>query len=188
MDPRDLLAAMQRGKLLAYYHSHPNGVAIPSMADKSACEALGLPWHIVSWPRKEHEIYSPCGYQAPYLARPFVHGVHDCYSLVRDWYNREWDLGLPDIPRDERWWAKGQNLYIDNFEKQGFVRLPEGAEMQVGDGFLMQLGSDVSNHAAVFLGNTRIMHHPQSQLSSITIYGGFWQKVTTHHLRHKSKC
>jgi cell wall-associated NlpC family hydrolase len=53
-----------------------------------------------------------------------------------------------------------------------------------GDCFLMQVASPVPNHAAVYLGDGLILHHLQGRLSSRDVYGGYWQKVTTHVLRY----
>jgi hypothetical protein len=52
--------------------------------------------------------------------------------------------------------------------------------LKVGDCFLMQVASPVPNHAAVYLGDGLILHHLQGRLSSRDVYGGYWQKVTTH--------
>jgi cell wall-associated NlpC family hydrolase len=49
-------------------------------------------------------------------------------------------------------------------------------------------GSGNPNHIAVYIGNEMILHHGHGRLSRRDIYGGFWQKHTTHHLRHKTKC
>jgi len=57
-------------------------------------------------------------------------------------------------------------------------------ELKVGDCFLMQVASPVPNHAAIYLGDGLILHHLQGRLSSRDVYGGYWQKVTTHILRH----
>ena len=48
----------------------------------------------------------------------------------------------------------------------------------------MQVASPVPNHAAVYLGDGLILHHLQGRLSSRDVYGGYWQKITTHILRY----
>jgi cell wall-associated NlpC family hydrolase len=48
----------------------------------------------------------------------------------------------------------------------------------------MQVASPVPNHASVYLGDGLILHHLQGRLSSRDVYGGYWQKVSTHALRH----
>jgi cell wall-associated NlpC family hydrolase len=47
-------------------------------------------------------------------------------------------------------------------------------------------GSKVPNHGAVYLGDGRIGHHQQNRLSSIDIYGGYYQKMTSKILRFTS--
>lgn len=174
-------------EVVGIYHSHPNGLPEPSLADIEGCEASGLPWHIISYPAGGYRVIEPTGFVTPYLQRPYVHGVHDCYAIVRDWYNREWNLGLQDFDRSHEWWLKGGDLYNDNFAACGFVELKNDEEVQIGDAFLIQFHSPKPNHAAVYIGNGRILHHVQDRLSCEDTYGGMWQKCTVAHLRHKSR-
>jgi cell wall-associated NlpC family hydrolase len=52
----------------------------------------------------------------------------------------------------------------------------------------MKVASSVPNHAAIYIGGDIILHHVYGRLSNRQIYGGYWRKHTTHHLRHKSLC
>jgi hypothetical protein len=53
---------------------------------------------------------------------------------------------------------------------------------------LMQVNSDVPNHAGQSIWATgSILHHLQGRLSSRDVYGGYWQKITTHTLGHQSQ-
>lgn len=179
-------------EVLEVWHTHPNEVAAPSQGDLVRLEKTGLPWHIVSWPEGGHSYTKPTGYVAPYEGRVFIHGILDCYALCRDWYERELGIELPDDDREDKWWDKpdGPNYYVDGFEKNGFERVdPEvkTANLKRGDGLLMQVASRKVNHAAVYLGEGKILHHLYGKLSEVTVYGGDWQKRTTHHLRHKSQ-
>jgi proteasome lid subunit RPN8/RPN11 len=175
-------------EVVAVWHTHPNASAKPTPTDLSYIELTGLPWHIVSWPEGGHSYTEPTGYEAPYVGRPFVHGVHDCYGLCRDWYKRELNIDLPNDDRDVEWWNKGQNLYLDGFEKNGFVSIgTDVRKLKIGDGILMQIRSRVPNHAAIYVGDGKILHHLHSRLSAIMPYGGQWQKNSTHFLRHQSQ-
>ena len=86
------------------------------------------------------------------------------------------------------WWDKGQNIYVENYTKQGFVLINNPSDIKEHDAFLIQLISSVPNHAAIYIGEGLIMHHVMGRLSSRDVYGGYWRKHTTHHLRHKSLC
>jgi proteasome lid subunit RPN8/RPN11 len=184
IDPKDYARADAMGEIVAVVHSHPALPSTPSQADRVACEASGLPWFIVSYPNGQWAELKPQGYAAPLVGREWSHGVLDCYSLVRDWFAQERGVDLPDFNRFDEWWKRGENLYVDNFESSGFVRI-DSKPLQVGDCFLMQVVSPVPNHAAVYLGDELILHHLQGRLSSRDVYGGYWQKITTHTLRHR---
>lgn len=59
MHPEDYVAADMAGEILAVVHSHPNAPPTPSKADRMACDASGLPWHIVSVPSVRWERMEP---------------------------------------------------------------------------------------------------------------------------------
>ncbi len=186
LDPNDYAEAQDKGEIIAVVHSHPKTNHAPSQADKVACEKTGLPWHVVN-PNTELWGYcEPSGYELPYVGREFVHGIIDCYTLCRDWYNKELGLNLRDYERRDDWWHKGQNLYLDNFKREGFHEIKE-EELQFGDALLMQIESPVPNHAAIFLGENLVLHHVQGRLSSRDVYGGYYQKNTAKVLRHESR-
>jgi len=187
--PEDYVRADRLGEIVGVFHSHPHLPADPSQADKVACEASGLPWFIVSYPSGQWHETQPSGYMAPLVGRAWAHGVLDCYSVIRDWYRAERGIDLPNFDRFDEWWKRGQNLYLDNFGSAGFEALGavQSQDMEVGDVLLMQVASPVPNHAAIYLGDGLILHHLQGRLSSRDVYGGYWQKITTHILRHRTE-
>ena len=184
-DPADYAAAEDMGAVVAVVHSHVNLSPSPSMADLVGIEALGVPWLIVNYPVGHYTVTEPSGYVAPMVGRPFVHGVLDCYSLIRDWYARERGVTLPDYARADRWWEKddGGDLYRDNFANAGFTEISE-RELQPGDVILMQIAANRTNHGGIYIGHNQILQHCMGRLSSRDVWGGAWRKAATHYLRY----
>lgn len=186
LDPVGYAAVEDKGEIVAVIHSHPTTNHNPSPADRVACEQSGLPWHIVN-PNTENWGYcEPEGFELPYVGREFSHGVVDCYTLVRDWYKREYGLELRNYLRRDKWWEHGENLYLENFEKEGFRQIPL-ADVKRGDLLFMQLVSPVPNHAAIYLGEQQVLHHVQGRLSSRDVFGGYYLKNVACALRHESR-
>ena len=120
-----------------------------------------------------------------YCGREFEHGQQDCYSLVRDFYRSEYGLELNDYARPDNWWNSGLNLYMDNFSKEGFQLLDVlPREWERGDLFLMAIGSAVACHAAIYLGDGKILHHFVGRRSNIEPYRGLWRNQTVAVIRH----
>ena len=186
IDPKDYLKAEQKGSIVGIVHSHPVTEARLSPADKVACERSNLPWYVVNPQSEEWGEEKPSGFQLPYIGREFVHGVVDCYSLWKDWYKRELKIDMNEYQRRDQWWEKGQNLYLDNYKNEGMREIPL-SEIDYGDIILIHLRSLVPNHAAIYIGNSLILHHVQGRLSSRDIYGGYYQKNTAKILRHESR-
>jgi len=182
--PEDQAKAEDMGEIVAICHSHPYLPPEPSEADRVMCEYTKLPWLIVNYPIGTHHILMPSGYRAPIIGRSFVHGVLDCYTLCRDYYYEVCGIELPDYQREDNWWLKGDNLYLDNFESAGFIAVQDGPHAH--DAVLMQIASPVPNHAGVIDTNGYLVHHCYGRLSSRDVYGGYWRHVTTHVLRHYS--
>ena len=113
------------------------------------------------------EVFIPNGYfeSAEYEGRPFLHGLFDCYTLVRDYYKRNFNIFLPtNIQRDWEWWNKGQNLYLENAKDYSFE---EVEDIKKHDVLIMAVNSPVPNHAAIYLGEGKILHHMAGKFSTI---------------------
>lgn len=195
LSAEDYAAAEDLGAVVAVVHSHPNVSAQPSQADLVSCESSGLPWHIVRVGQvddaaKAGELVTiePTGYKAPLVGRNFSHGVLDCYQLIVDWYREERGIELMQFARADGWWDDGQSdLYTEGFPRAGFVCIAEGDEPMVGDVILMQIraANGVPNHAAIYLGDSLMLHHLHGRLSSRDLYAGYFQEVTRAILRYK---
>jgi proteasome lid subunit RPN8/RPN11 len=190
----DYARAEDTGPVLAIVHSHVYEPPVPSLADRTGIERTGLPWLIVNHPLGTYTITRPSGFTADLLARPFVHGVHDCYALVRDYF-ATLGVGLRDYARTYGWWdaAEGPDLYRENFAKEGFVVIEPGpmdsaklGSLQPHDLILMNIRAKRENHMAVYLGDGVILHHLIGTASRREAYQEFYQRRTTVVLRHRA--
>jgi len=184
IDPVDLIAAEERGKVVMIVHSHCNISPRPTEADLIFCERSGVEWLIINWPTKITYQFKPSGFELGLYGREFNHGIVDCYAFVRDYYHRELGIELSDYHREDNWWLNGENHYLNLYEEAGFYQI-DLEDLQKHDMIYMTVASQVPNHAAIYLGDGVIGHHQVNRLSSRDVYGGWFQKITTHIMRHK---
>lgn len=186
IDPLDYAEAEDLGEIVGVCHSHINTSVNPSEADLVGIEKSKIPWLIVNPDTLQSSITYPNGFELPLVGRKFKHGVIDCYTLVQDYY-KKLDINLVDFFREEEWWLKGKDLYRDNFKEAGFIKVggSDFKDFNKHDAILMQVGSSVPNHAAVYIDDNIILQHCQGRLSSKDIYSGYWRKATVLVLRHK---
>lgn len=182
IDAADWAEAEDTGEVLAVVHSHPDAGPHASPVDRQACHETGLPWVIMAWPGGETSVITPED-RPPLLGLPFIHGSWDCYGLIRDWYSQERGIALPDFERTDNWWTRGENLYVRHYADAGFVS--HAGELEPGDVILMQYKADEINHAGVYLGDGKMLHHMYGKLSEVVPYGGFWRDRTMMTLRFK---
>lgn len=184
--------AENMGEITAIVHSHPDASPLPSDNDRRQCEAQGVEWLIIAVHRDPasddppyiagRHVFAPSGYRAPLRGRSYTFGVQDCYTLIQDYY--QWELGitLPDFDRTDKFWERGEELYLSNFARAGFA--PIDAPSEKGDLILMNLRSQVVNHGAIWLAEgAHILHHPYEHLSEKTVYGGYWKENTRLFIR-----
>lgn len=141
--PEDWAKAEDRGAILAVCHSHPGMPSRPSPADVANQEKAGLPYCILGadglWTRD----------RSPVEGRVYRFGWHDCAALVRDFYG-----DLPDVPRDE---GDGYAPWLPSFFREVLLEDLQGRD-------LLLMGRD---HAGVYLGGGKMLHHKRDQLSRI---------------------
>lgn len=184
---KELLVA---GEILAFVHSHPDGPVWPSMTDQAQQTAMDVPWGLVAC---NHEIATEPYFWgdmlpvSPLEQREFrtgpsgTDGKGDCGALVRDWFRVNRNVLLPDCPRDDVWFKRGGNLYLEHYSKCGFAPADREAP-EVGDVALMQVRSPVPNHAGIYVGEGLLFHHLEGRLSRVEPVG-HWSKFITHWMR-----
>ena len=156
----------QADGLLAVVHSHPDFPDCPSESDMRGQINTGVPWGIIATNGNECTpiIWWGDGVAlAPLVGRGFRHGVTDCYSIIRDYYQLERGITLPEFPRNWEWWMQGGDLYSCGFKGAGFVPI-DARDAREGDVWIAQLRSPVPNHGGVLLDRGLALHHPSSHL------------------------
>lgn len=192
--PKDYVSAMSKGEIIGVWHTHPEQPATPSDADRAGCENSNVTWYVMGVYKREGDRFEcseiesiePNGFVKELLGRPYVYGVFDCWTIIRDYYKQEYNIDVPDFPRVDDFWEKGIDTFGENWGNAGFVHVGEG-DLRVGDVLFMQTGaSGLIDHAAIYVGNNQILHHVGNRLSRHDIYGGFWEKHTILFTRHKN--
>lgn len=173
-----------------FIHSHPDGDRWPSALDMQTQIQWNKPFGLVTC---THDSCSDSVWwgdhtlSLPLNERPFVHGITDCYSLIRSEKFQRDGIVLPDFPRNFEWWERGENtenLYDENFRLAGYEVLPSNEELQVGDIVFMKIGTDVVSHAAIYVGNGLILHHLRDRLSREE-HVSTWKKFIDKVVRYK---
>lgn len=182
ISPQEYALCEDQGVVIGIVHSHPDATTQPSELDQAQCDALGIPWYIVSYPEGDFREIFPRG-ELPLIGRPFVLGFTDCWGLIMSYFKQTHNIVLPDYRVDYPWWEQGEDRYMDNWQEAGFVKVD--GEPQVGDMVVMQVQSNVANHAGIILDDGMLLHHLYGRLSQRVPYGGYWRDRTVIILKHK---
>lgn len=165
-------------EILAVVHSHPDASPEPSHQDRIACAATDVPWLILACPGDAWELIYPPSPDDDLIGRVFVHGSHDCWGVVHSWYRQQRSIELANPIRHDGWWDDGGDMYQELLPISGFDLIGDADDMAEGDVILMQIRSPVPNHAGVYIGNGKMIHHLYGRESEEAIYGGMWEKLT----------
>ena len=184
IDPEDYVRADNTGEIKAIVHSHPVTPPFPSEADKLSCEQSKLPWHIVNPKTEQWGYCEPCGYKPPLKGRPWVWGVTDCWSLVRDFYKEEKNIELLDYERPVTPQEFNDVPLFERYaERTGFKELDPNETLKNGDILLMSIMYNTLNHVAIFLDGD-VLHHLTDRLSCKEPYSAWLQKCTGKRYRY----
>ena len=187
IDPIDYVKADNLGEIIAIVHSHPITPPTPSQADRISCEHSNLPWYIVNPKTEQWADLKPEGYKPELCGRPWVWGITDCWSLVRDWYKEEKNIELIDYERSMTPEEFLKNPLFEKYAKNtGFRELANDEALKKGDVLLMSILHPTLNHVAVFLGDM-VLHHLADRLSCKEPYSEWLLKCTGKRYRYASE-
>lgn len=180
LDPEAYISAHLEGDIYAIVHSHTNGSAEPSEHDKKASEFLKIPYIIYSIPEGEKVLYTPKELNS-LTGRTYEFGKYDCWTLVRDFYKKEYNITLPLLDFEQNWWENNLNYFDDLFTDFGFE---EVSNPQEGDVILFSIRANVPNHCGVYLEEDIFMHHSENRLSCRENLFPFWARFITRYARY----
>jgi cell wall-associated NlpC family hydrolase len=170
--------------------AHLARTSVLSPSDASVSE----PVVEVEWPSGRHQLLLPTRWDpggAPYEGRPYQLGRFDCYSLVRDWMARERGIvmePLTDSPTRLANQMLTDGAFVTNPEIDRWERV---VIPQVGDGILFAMTQDddhtpgAANHAGVYLGDGRFLHHFANRLSCAVTLDAVWRARIAAFMRWK---
>jgi proteasome lid subunit RPN8/RPN11 len=189
-------ALVKSGRLIALIHSHPDGPLSPSIRDMEQQIVMDIPWGIVmcsATAALPPWFWGPGVPIPPLVERDFRYGPSgsdgkgDCAALVRDWYQIERGIELPEFPRAKGCWHGKPDLYRENLLSAGFTRTSGSLSMEepcIGDVFLMAYHSRAPNHVALYQGRGMILHHLEQRLSRVEPFSA-WRQFVTDVFRHE---
>lgn len=184
IDPKEYRDVAAEGDIIGVIHSHNDYLPItPSPLDIAACDRLGVDWYIFNL-NGEYKKLRSSNEKMDLIGRPFVFGAYDCFTIIKDYFT-ELDINISDYQYEWNFWEKGKNLYMENYLNEDFEQVTDGS-LKIHDVILMALNSEITNHAGIYVGNNRILHHAPNRLSCRDNYAGIWQQITRIVLRHKN--
>ncbi len=183
ISPEDFLP--HRNEIQAIVHSHADYPHL-SKQDMLSQAASGYPWGVTLLKNQAVLGTYFWGDDLPiqdFIGRTFVHGIYDCWALVRDYWRNE-GHDIIDFPRENLWWEKDPSMLEDGCQEAGFEFI-DISQLQVGDVIFMKVLADVTNHSAIYLGEGLMMHHLYNRLSRREPMIR-WSKHITGYLRYKN--
>jgi proteasome lid subunit RPN8/RPN11 len=172
--PEDYAAYDDLG-IAGVWHSH---ITEPdfSPADQTVMRTDSLPWAVFCLATDTFSQANP-GVVAPFIGRPFVYGLYDCYSLVSDFLS---DLGVT-MPTWQRgpWgeWDTPEFVPFDNEAHNQGVEVTDD-NYRTGDIICFNLGQYPNHidHIGVFNSTTTFLHHLAQKKSRLDRFSPYWKE------------
>ena len=166
------LAYQDRGKLTLLANLNPvvRVVVAGEMSDdiRKKMNQEKIMYLLVSEDLRFGREFFPDGYfeNPPYVGRPYIYGLLDCYTLWRDWLKNEVNIDLPwNLERPHGWWDSEISLFLTESQKIGFV---SAKSFKQGCACFFKSGDvDVANHVGIYLEGDLILHHNGGRFSCI---------------------
>jgi len=190
ISPQEYLNCSYLGQIIACYHSHTNDNINFSEIDKENSNKYNIHYILYNLNKDYFNFYIPNTEKNHYIGRPFILGISDCFTLMKDYAQRERNvfLNFPKYTAYPKDIKEIGALYEKHFLENGFVKLDKNVKLEKDDGIMMifpAVCEDYPTHAAAYLGDNMILHQPLNSFSCVNIYDNFYKKHTSYVLRYR---
>jgi proteasome lid subunit RPN8/RPN11 len=184
-----IISYLSKGEEVVLLHSHVNGNPDFSVQDVVMSRANQLPVYLYHLKSGMERYYDPNSI-TPYEGRTWSYTTSNCYTLVQDFYRKEYRVKLKDfyLDRPEEFNEPGFNKFISNIQAQGFIQLKEGDELKQGDLILFSLRGIHPNHIGVMFDveANKFLHQLVDRFSRLSSYCRDYRSLTHSRWRHQS--
>jgi proteasome lid subunit RPN8/RPN11 len=187
--PKMNAEAEKLGHIAAFYHSHASEFLDPA-ADKFSIEDIdtsfesAIPALLYVHPHDTWHYSQPMTYKpAELLGRPFVWGVWDCYTLVKDYYKIHKGVQLGHYFPPDNANLSSDFGYEGHISQENFREIPL-EELQKDDVILLKIHSQFINHCLVYTGDNNFIHQPANKISSAGMLDDRYFKYISKVLRY----
>lgn len=115
------------------------------------------------------------------IGLPWQYGINDCFSLVRRYYGLA-GVMLPDFERPERL-ETSSSIFLEQAGALGF-RETALNDLRADDVLIMRLGTDAPMHAAIYVGDQRILHQRMNSVSGVELLTRYYRMKTAAVFRY----
>lgn len=145
--PRIQLDGRDFSEVKILLHSHANDQTYPSREDWLYGYGMGTIQGLYCTQTNQFRFYNGVN-QGPLVGRPFVMGVTDCFSLVKDVLETEFGQDAPDYPRWWNYWDE-EDLVAKYMYATGYL-FKQVIDLEPGDVIVSRIGnSKYANHISV---------------------------------------
>jgi proteasome lid subunit RPN8/RPN11 len=180
--PEEHKKAINTGLLFGLYHSHVLDDERLSSADIACSETSLLPMLVYSLKTGKFAYHRPRAAIPAFEGREFITGVRDCYSLVVDYYEKNYGVILPFYARTPDVIDKGLGD-AESFLSNNMVRV---TDLKKDDLITFSISNDGrENHAGIYVRDGVILHQLQGRPSMEQNYTPAWRARSVKILRLK---
>jgi len=187
IDIKDYFRAIQKGKIIAFYHSHgESDINEFSLLDKINSINHKLPMILYNTKLNEFKLFNSNDLGCSYVGKPFKFEKATCLTLVENFYLKEFNIPFPPELKNTKWVNENLENMETEIKKCGFQII--NGEKKFGDLILLdELSRGKPNHLMIYLNNNQILHHKHRGYSTVEIYNEQYKKHTHSIARHTSR-
>ncbi len=185
MDPLDYFLASRQGQIEYLFHSQPS--LIPSDLDVLNAKNHNIKSLLYSTEKDEFTFINPNQKLSlnRYIGRPFILGIEDCFTLVRDYYKNELDIEIFNYNRNEEILKEDDNLIERNIEKENFKKVSFAEKHDI---LVFKYQGRFPHHMGIYIENDLFLQSWRGRMSNVELLTREYRNRISFIMRHKNLC